>query len=42
MWRHAPTTLEVAAAVAALVVMAHLEGDEEEQPAAGFGAICSE
>ena len=34
--------LEVAAAVAALVVVTQLEGDEEELPAAaGSGPVCS-
>ena len=35
-------TLEFGAAVAALVVVAKLEGDEEELPvAAGSGPVCS-
>ena len=38
---HSRAALEVAAAVAALVVVANLEGDEEELLAAGSGAVCS-
>ena len=34
-------TLEVAGAVAALVVVAQLEEEEEEVPAAGSGAVFS-
>ena len=34
-------TLEVAGAVAALVVVAQLEVDEEEVSDAGSGAVCS-
>ena len=33
--------LEVAEAVAALVAVAHLEGDGEALPAAASGAVCS-
>ena len=38
---HSRAALEVAVAVAALVVVAHLEGDKEELLSAGSGAICS-